>query len=285
MLKRFAQVLLPALLVMGGAALAAGHDPAMPAGHAVHADHARSAEFNEQEASRISQAAIGRELEALTLRDRQGKPVKLSDYRGQPLVISLIYTSCYHICPTTTQHLAKVVRNARQALGERSFRVLTIGFDTPRDSPEAMRVFARQQGVDDSGWEFLSADAAVMEQLVRNLGFIYFSTPKGFDHLIQASVVDGNGKIYRQVYGMTFEPPQLVEPLKELVFGQQPGETMLSSVWKKVKLFCTTYDASREGYRFDYSLFVGMAIGLLIIGAVLTFLIREMMRHRAASRG
>jgi protein SCO1/2 len=280
--KRFVWVLLPLLLGMGGPVPAAGHDPAMAAGHA---DHVRSAEFSEQEALRISQAAIGRELEALTLRDRTGRAVQLSDYRARPLVISLIYTSCYHICPTTTRHLAKVVRNARQALGEQSFRVLTIGFDTPRDTPEAMRVFAQQQGVDDSGWEFLSADAVVMEKLARNLGFIYFSTPKGFDHLIQASVVDANGKIYRQAYGMAFEPPQLVEPLKELVFGQQPGETMLSSVWKKVKLFCTTYDASRDGYRFDYSLFVGMGIGLLIIGAGLAFLVREMLRHRAAPRG
>lgn len=274
-------VLLPGLW-MGAPAPAVAHDPAMPAGHA---DHARAADFNEQEALRVSQAAIGRELEALTLRDRTGNAVKLGDYRGQPLVISLIYTSCYHICPTTTRHLAKVVRDARQVMGEQSFRVLTIGFDTPRDNAEAMRVFARQQGVDDSGWEFLSADAAAMEKLVRNLGFIYYSTPKGFDHLIQASVVDRNGRIYRQVYGMTFEPPQLVEPLKELVYGRQPGETMLSSVWKKVKLFCTTYDASRDGYRFDYSLFVGMFIGLLIIGGGLTYLIREMLRHRSTPHG
>ena len=275
-------MLLPLLLAAGGPALAAGGPaPATPAGHA---GHVSAANFNENEALRISQAAIGRELEALTLRDRQGKAVKLSDYRGQPLIISLVYTSCYHICPTTTRHLAKVVRNARQALGERSFRVLTIGFDTPKDSPEAMRVFARQQDVADAGWEFLSADAASMDKLARNLGFIYFSTPKGFDHLIQATVVDAGGRIYRQVYGMTFEPPQLVEPLKELVFGTQPGEAALSSVWKKVKLFCTTYDASRDGYRFDYSLFFGMVIGLLIIGTTLAFLVREYLRHRAATR-
>ncbi len=282
MTSRLGRVLLLSLGLAAGATPAAVHEPGG------HGGPAPGTGFNEQDALRVSQAAVGRELEDLTLRDRAGQPVSLAGYRGQPLVISLIYTSCYHICPTTTRHLARVVQTARQALGEKSFRVLTIGFDTPRDTSEAMRVFARQQGVDEAGWEFLSADAATMERLAKNLGFIYFSSPHGFDHLIQATVVDARGRIYRQVYGMTFETPQLVEPLKELVFGVQPGEAVLSSVWKKVKLFCTTYDASRDGYRFDYSLFVGIAIGLLIIGTVSFMLARAAWRHRtgrtAASR-
>jgi protein SCO1/2 len=278
---RYRLVLLLLLSGLSAVAAAGGHDAAPPAGHAAHA---RAADFDENEALRVSQAVIGRELENLTLRDRAGRAVRLGEYRGRPLVISLIYTSCYHICPTTTQHLARVVRNARQVLGEQSFQVLTIGFDTPNDTPAGMREFAAQQGVNDADWDFLGADAATMERLVRNLGFIYFATPKGFDHLIQATVVDGTGKIYRQVYGMTFEAPQLVEPLKELVFGQQPGEAMLSAVWKKVKLFCTTYDAARDGYRFDYSLFVGMFIGLLIIGSTLVFLIRESRRRNTSRR-
>lgn len=270
------------------ASAATSHTPSStPVDHASHApaehaNHARGPDFDEKAALATSQAAIGRMLEDVTLRDRSGKTVQLANYRGKPLVISVIYTSCYHICPTTTKHLAKVVQTARTALGEDSFRVVTIGFDTAKDNPEAMRSFARQQGVDLPGWEFLSTDAASMARLAKNIGFLYFASPKGFDHLMQATVVDANGKIYRQVYGMTFDTPLLVEPLKELVFGEQPGESMFAGLWSKVKLFCTTYDPANDRYRLDYSLFIGMFIGFLIIALGVFYLVRELRRGRAS---
>jgi protein SCO1/2 len=247
-----------------------------------HANHARGPDFDAKAALATSQAAIGRQLEDISLRDRSGKAVQLAGYRGKPLVISVIYTSCYHICPTTTQHLAKVVQTARAALGEDSFRVVTIGFDTAKDNPEAMRSFARQQGVDLPGWDFLSTDEASMARLAKNIGFLYFASPKGFDHLMQATVVDANGKIYRQVYGMTFDTPLLVEPLKELVLGEKPGESVFAGLWSKVKLFCTTYDPANDRYRLDYSLFIGMFIGLLIIASAVFYLVRELRRGRAS---
>jgi protein SCO1/2 len=270
------------------ASAATSHTPSStPVDHASHApadhaNHTRGPDFDEKAALVTSQAAIGRMLEDVTLRDRSGKSVQLANYRGKPLVISVIYTSCYHICPTTTKHLAKVVQTARTALSADSFRVVTIGFDTAKDNPEAMRSFARQQGVDLPGWEFLSTDAASMARLANNIGFLYFASPKGFDHLMQATVVDANGKIYRQVYGMTFDTPLLVEPLKELVFGEQPGESMFAGLWSKVKLFCTTYDPANDRYRLDYSLFIGMFIGFLIIASGVFYLVRELRRGRAS---
>ena len=68
--------------------------------------------LDEVAALKYSQAAIGRGLDGYTLYDRQGKAVMLTDYQGKPLIISLIYTSCYHICPTTTQNLARAIKQA-----------------------------------------------------------------------------------------------------------------------------------------------------------------------------
>ena len=136
------------------------------------------------------------------------------DYAGKPLVVSLIYTSCYHICPTTTQHLATVVRKARDVLGDDSFSVVSVGFDAANDTADAMRVFARQQSVEIDGWEFLSTDADTIDALATDLGFQFFSTGSGFDHLIQSSVIDANGVVVRQVYGIRFDTPHLIEPLK-----------------------------------------------------------------------
>ena len=89
--------------------------------------------FDGEEAMRVSQAAIGRTLSDQILVNRSDADVRLSDYRGKPLLISLIYTSCYHSCSVFTRYLGEVVDVAREALGEGSFSVATIGFDAVND--------------------------------------------------------------------------------------------------------------------------------------------------------
>jgi len=233
----------------------------------------------------ISQAAVGRELGDYLLYDQQGKPVQLSVYRGRPVLVSMIFTSCHHVCPAITRHLAVAVEAAREALGEGSFQVLTIGFDTAVDKPDAMRVFAHKQGIDDSDWAFLSGSAEVMAELVENIGFVYFPSPRGFDHINQVSVIDRQGVVYRQVYGAAFDLPWLVEPLKELVFNQpktgvHPGASLID----RIKLFCTVYDPNTGRYKFDYSLFVGMGVGALIVLSLLIWLLLEFVRSRKSKK-
>lgn len=267
------------LLLAAPAAPAASHNAA-DHGAAGHGAHAPSAAFDEKHALKVSQGVLGKAPRDATLTRADGSKARLADYRGKPLVVSFIYTSCYHICPTTAQHLAKVVHTARAALGTDSFRVLTIGFDTPKDTPAAMARFARAQRVDLPGWDFASVDAATMKQLTEDFGFLYFPAPQGFDHLIQATVLDADGRIYRQVYGMTFDTPLLVEPLKELVFGTPKAASFLESLGNRIKLFCTVYDPATDRYRFDYSIFLGGLIGLVSLGLVAFLVVREWRRRR-----
>ncbi len=96
---------------------------------------------------------------------------------------------------------------AREALGPDSFTVLTVGFDTPNDTPERMRLFAQRSRRDMPGWNFASADAATMERLARDVGFTYRASPKGFDHITQTTIIDRAGRVVLQVYGQDFDPP------------------------------------------------------------------------------
>jgi protein SCO1/2 len=232
------------------------------------------ATYDEKAALALSQAVIGQGVGDYTFLDGKGKQVTLESLRGKPVVISLIYTSCYHICPTVTTNLAKVVKIGRDALGNDSFSVLTIGFDTKSDTPDRMRVFAAQRNLDISNWHFLSSDAETMQRLSADVGFSYFSSPKGFDHMIQATVLDGEGKVYRQIYGMAPDAPALVEPLKELLYGKRVDATPIESLVSNIRLFCTVYDPTTGMYRFDYSIFIGFAIGLVLLSGTAWFIIR-----------
>ena len=240
--------------------------------------------FDYDMALRISQDAIDNTVANYTFTNADGKQVSLNDFRGKPLVLSMIYTSCYQICPMTTRHLSKVVEKARDALGDDSFSVAIIGFDTRFDTPDAMQYFANKQGISDKNWNLLSMAEADVDALSEDIGFIYFPSSNGFDHLIQATIIDADGVVYRQVYGQVFETPLLVDPLIELVLGRpQPAQSFMDTLSSKIKLFCTTYDPVRDGYYFDYSLFLGILIGGSIIGYTVLVLVREQRRNRKQS--
>lgn len=222
--------------------------------------------FDYDQALDASQAALGNQLANHEFIDADGNVLTLDQLRGKPLVLSMVFTSCYQICPMTTRHLSKIVQKARKALGDDAFTVAIVGFDTEVDTPDAMRYFAAKQGISDKGWRLLSASQQTIAALSKDLGFQFFSASNGFDHLIQASVIDAEGKLYRQVYGQVFNTPLLVDPLIELVLGRAPPEQpLLTKLVDKIKLFCTTYDPLRDSYYFDYSLFLGLLIGGSII--------------------
>jgi len=240
--------------------------------------------FQYKKALQASQDAIGTQLSNYRFTDAYGKGLTLDDFKGKPLVLSLIYTSCYQICPMTIRHLASVVEKARETLGEGNFNVAILGFDSQFDTPQAMQHFANKQGISKANWHLLSADAKTIKALTKQLGFLFFTSPKGFDHVVQATILDADSVIYRQVYGEVFITPLLVEPLKELILGRpQPNQTLLSDLINKVRFFCTNYDPASDSYHFDYSLFIGMLIGIIIIILIVGFLVKEYRRGKRSS--
>ena len=247
------------------------------------AQRSADGQYDADNALRISQAAIGKEIGNHEFVDRLNRQVRLGDYAGTPLVVSMIFSSCHHVCPTTTRHLDDAVRAAREVLGNESFEVVTIGFDAARDTPDAMRAFAREQGIDVSGWRFLSGTPETIEALSEDLGFIYFASPRGFDHINQTTIIDRKGVVYNQVYGVKFELPWLVEPLKQLVFNRpESAGHLVPGLVDRVRLFCTVYNPATGRYEIDNSLFIQIAIGLMIVLSVAFYLWRGFRPKRSS---
>lgn len=260
-------------LLLGLCALAA-----MPAGAAA------GATFDQARALAVSQAALGTALGGYRFTDTRNQTIALETLMDKPLVISLVYTGCTDICPMVSETLADAVAIARDAFGKDSFRVATIGFDARNDSPNRMRSYAAQHGIRVDGWHFLSADASTIDALARELGFSFRPSPQGFDHLSQTTVVDTAGRVYRHIYGADFEPPLLVEPLKQLIYGGRIEMTSIDGLINRVRLFCTVYDPASGKYRFDYSIFIATVMGALTLSGIATVLVRAWLAQRRAAR-
>ena len=238
-------------------------------------------------ALRMSQEAIGRQIGEHILLDRDGRPVSLSSLRGKPLLVSFIYTGCFVICPTTTRSLQKAVVELQKSVGPNQFNVVSIGFNQPEDSPQALQSFAKQYGIDQPNWDFLSPPPATVEALSRDFGFVFAATPAGFDHVLQVSVLDAEGRIVHQVYGENLVAGDLGEPLKMLLAGQPfiRSNTWLDNLVDRVRIMCTVYDPRSGGYKVDYTLPIQIAGGVTFFVLMIVFFINEWRASRARRKG
>lgn len=254
-----------------GTALHAHAEPTAPA-------------LNATAAVRASQAVVGQSIGEHTLLERDGRPVRLADFRGKPLLVSFIYTGCFQVCPGNTRALQQAVRTLETRFGTAQFNVVSIGFNQPADSPQAMKAFAAQYGIDFPHWAFLSPPAADVEALTRAFGFTYQATPAGFDHVLQVTLIDAQGRIARQVYGGELAADALGEPLTQLLANRPlPLRSSLADLVDRVRVLCTVYDPRTGTYRVDYSLALEVAGGLTFALTMLACFLSEW-RSRIAAR-
>jgi len=226
----------------------------------------------------LSRRALGNTLPDLHFVSTTGRSVQLADYRGRPLLVSLVYTACTDSCPLVVQRLYDAVEVGQETFGPDGFAVVTVGFDSANDTPQRLRAFARQQGVDLPNWEFLAGDHATVDRLIEAVGFTLVPTAGGFSHMAQVSVVDKDGQIYQQVYGDAFAVTSIIEPLKDLIYGRAQRIETVTDFVERVKLFCTIYNPNTGRYEIDYSVFIGLAIGLACLMVVAAWLVREFRR-------
>ena len=236
-------------------------------------------------ALRASQAAVGRQLDDFTLLDRDGRPVRLSDYRGKPLLVNFIYTGCFQVCPTSTRALAEALRAMSGSFDASQYNVVSIGFNQPADSPQAMKAFALQQRVSAPNWDFLSAPAPSVAALTQAFGFVYVPTQAGFDHLLQVGIVDARGRLVAQVYGDDFRADQLGTPLRRLL-AEQPltAQASLADIVDRVRVLCSVYDPVTGTYRVSYALAIEVAGGVTFVVAMLWLLAAEWRQRRRLRR-
>lgn len=119
------------------------------------------------------------------LRDQDGKVATLSEYRGSPVVVTFLYTTCEDTCPLTAQQ----IRGALDRLGH-DVPVLAIAVDPPNDTPARARRFLAEQKL-GGRMRFLLGPLRGLKAQWKAYG-IQRQTPKD-DHSGYVVLLDGRG--------------------------------------------------------------------------------------------
>lgn len=200
------------LVACGGASDAPDGDAPDPhAGHAHH-DHAHHAEA--PPAAPLPGGSIYQIDASFT--DQSGEAVRLADLAGRPTHIALVFTHCSNVCPRLVADIARI----EDGLGERAddVRFVLLSIDPARDTPERLRAFADERGLDLKRWTLLRGDDRDVRMVAAALGVQYRAIADGdFAHSNLVTLLDARGVVVHRQEGLGAEPDAAVQATRALL--------------------------------------------------------------------
>ncbi|MBI5849602.1 MAG: SUMF1/EgtB/PvdO family nonheme iron enzyme [Planctomycetes bacterium] len=149
--------------------------------------------------------------------DHTGRARVLSEWRGRPTLVAMVFTNCRYACPRLAADARRVLDALRPDERAR-LRGVLVTFDTERDTPERLAAFAKEQGLDTATWTLLRGNAADVRELAAVLGVAYQQAPSGdFAHSNVITLVDADGVIVHRQQGLEVEPIGSVIAIRALL--------------------------------------------------------------------
>ncbi len=131
-------------------------------------------------------------LQAL-VEDQFGEITGLDRYKGQPVLVTMFYTSCPHVCPMLISTI-KLTESKLSDEERADLRVLTISIDPERDTPGKLRETMERHSVDASRWSMVRSDPGDLRAIAGVFGVKYKQLPDGeFSHTTRIILLDREG--------------------------------------------------------------------------------------------
>jgi protein SCO1 len=161
-----------------------------------------------------------------TFTDSEGRPVRLADLGGRPLLLSFNYTSCPRLCGLQLHGVARALKDA--GWDGAGYGVVTVSID-PDEKPEQLarqkQGMVRETGAGAGaaeGWRFLRGAKADVDALADAVGFRYRYDPGTgeFAHQATLVVLTGDGRVSGYLHGITYPRASLAGAVERAGTGR-----------------------------------------------------------------
>jgi protein SCO1/2 len=225
----------------------------------------------------------------LAFRDENNQSFRLGDHFGrQPTILVLGYYRCPMLCTAINDGLIGALQNLRESVG-RDFNVIDLSIDpneTAITAATKKALYLRRYGRAGAaeGWHFLVGDERSIRQIANEVGFRYVYDPQiqQYAHPSGVIVLTPDGKISRYIFGVTFEPKELLDALEAARAGKS------ESVFSRLFLLCYHYNpitGKYGGLILSILRVSSVAVLLALIGFVTLMVGRDRRARRPISDG
>jgi protein SCO1/2 len=170
--------------------------------------------------------APGDAVEDFRLRNQDGRAIHLSQFKGQALLITFIYTRCPlpDYCPRVTRNFAAIEKQLEadpKLLGKT--HLLCVSFDPENDTPARLRAYgATYIGSDAKNafahWDFAVPEKSVLVEIAKffDVG-ITNEADATITHTLSTTLIGPDGKVVRFYPGNDWTVEQVVGDLRQNV--------------------------------------------------------------------
>ncbi|HTI73128.1 MAG TPA: SCO family protein [Candidatus Limnocylindria bacterium] len=161
---------------------------------------------------------VGDPLPDYSFTNEFGKTVKFSDYRGQAVAFTFIFTRCPfpNFCPRMTDNLSQALKQLRQRTdAPTNFHLLSISFDPKYDTSETLLKYGERFNYDPIKWSLVTTDFDQLERLTGHfeLQFVKNVPIEQQNHNLRTVVIDTQGKVAGLFPSNDWEVGDLVESI------------------------------------------------------------------------
>jgi protein SCO1/2 len=156
-----------------------------------------------------------------TLVDQAGLRRRLTDWPGQALAVTFVYTRCPvpDFCPLMDRRFGELQRAilADATLKGRA-HLASVSFDPRRDTPAVIAAHARAGGADARVWSYLTGDAAAIAHLTSRFGVSTIDehdAPETITHNLRTAVIGPDGRLVKTYSGNEWTVDALLADLRD----------------------------------------------------------------------
>jgi len=166
---------------------------------------------------------IGETVADFAMTTQEGKVVKLSELRGNVVVLTFIYTRCPlpDFCPLMDRKFADLSQKISTfPTRAKHIRLISLSFDPEHDTPDVLRKHAQVRGAVPPLWTYGVAAHDELAKIAAPLGLFYEPGTTEIAHNLSTAVIDPQGKLARLEVGTQrnrWEPTDLLKTIYSLL--------------------------------------------------------------------
>jgi protein SCO1 len=152
--------------------------------------------------------------------DQDGVKRRLSDWRGQTVAVTFVYTRCPlpDFCPMMDRHFAAAQRAlAAQADLAARVHLLSVTFDPDHDTPPVLKRHAARVGAVPATWSYLTGTRQEIDTFAAVFGVTIMredGTVGEIVHNLRTAVIDRHGRLVTVLNGSDWTPDQLLKEIR-----------------------------------------------------------------------
>jgi len=151
-----------------------------------------------------------------TWTDQAEQTRSVAEFRGHIVVLAMMFTNCDYACPRIVADM-KAIEAGVDADDALDVRFVLASYDTKRDTPETLRAFAKDKGLNLARWTLLHGKPDGVRELAAAIGGSYAENDLGnFAHSNQVVVLDREGRIVHVQEGLGIAPDKALVAIEKL---------------------------------------------------------------------